>query len=153
MVITIWLSIIECEKKGIKQELILALGDNTSAVACLTKTSGLDQDCVSYAAAKFIAQKLASLIWESGNFLDGKYMTDVDNTVADWQRDAPAGGKVPFIQYCNYIRTVRNIRYLSCKLDSMPFKAFLKNSLKHRPSSQLLTFQARNRIRPNFIKT
>ena len=84
MVITIWLSILKCEEKGIKQELILALGDNTSAVAWLTKTSGLDKDRVSYAAAKFIARKLASLIWQSENFLDGQYMTGVDNTVADW---------------------------------------------------------------------
>lgn len=84
MVITIWLSIIEYKDKGIKQELILALGDNTSAVAWLTKTSGMDKDCVLYVAAKFIAQKLASLIWKLGNFLDGQHMTGVDNTAADW---------------------------------------------------------------------
>ncbi|OEU10297.1 hypothetical protein FRACYDRAFT_247237 [Fragilariopsis cylindrus CCMP1102] len=38
MVITIWLTLIECKEQGLKDELILALGDNTSAIGWMTKT-------------------------------------------------------------------------------------------------------------------
>ncbi|OEU08864.1 hypothetical protein FRACYDRAFT_249209 [Fragilariopsis cylindrus CCMP1102] len=44
MVITLWLTLLECKEQRLKYKLILALGDNTSAVEWLTRTdlAGLD---------------------------------------------------------------------------------------------------------------
>jgi len=41
MVVTIWLVKIECDQKGLKQECILGVGDNTSAICWLFKTKGI----------------------------------------------------------------------------------------------------------------
>lgn len=84
MVITIWLTLIECKEQGLKDELILALGDNTSAIGWMTKTSFLTPDSVYFSAANFIARKLASLMIESGNFLASQHLKGKKNIVADW---------------------------------------------------------------------
>jgi hypothetical protein len=44
MVITIWLCLLHCKEEALEQECILALGDNTSAVGWLFKTTGVHQD-------------------------------------------------------------------------------------------------------------
>ena len=84
MVITIWLTLIECKEQGLKDELILALGDNTSAIGWMTKTGFLTPGSVYFSAANFIARKLASLMIESGNFLASQHLKGKKNIVADW---------------------------------------------------------------------
>ena len=84
MVITIWLTLIECKEQGLKDELILALGDNTSAIGWMTKTGFLTPDSVYFSAANFIARKLASLMIESGNFLASQHLKGKKNIIADW---------------------------------------------------------------------
>ena len=84
MVITIWLTLIECKEQGLKDELILALGDNTSAIGCMTKTGYLTPDSVYFSAANFVARKLASLMIESENFLASQHLQGKKNIIADW---------------------------------------------------------------------
>lgn len=83
MTINILLSIIKYKNNCFIQELIIALSNNTTVVACLTKTSGLDKGCVSYNAAKLIVQKLVTVIKELGNYFERQYMTGVDNVIAN----------------------------------------------------------------------
>ena len=56
MVITVWLSLLELERRGLVEELILALGDNTSAIAWFVKTGHLKLGDLSYKAANLIAR-------------------------------------------------------------------------------------------------
>jgi hypothetical protein len=62
MTITIWLALKECEEEGKVNELILALGDNTSTIGWMFKTGKLTKDSPYYTAANFIARKTADLL-------------------------------------------------------------------------------------------
>ena len=83
MAITIWLSLIECREAGRTQEVILALGDNTSAISWIMKTGTMDREKLSYGAAKFIARKIAELVAESGNFFDSQHLEGKLNGISN----------------------------------------------------------------------
>ena len=84
MVITVWLSLLELARRGLVEELILALGDNTSAIAWFVKTGHLKPGDLSYKAASLIARKLAELVTASKNFLASQHVPGNQNQIADW---------------------------------------------------------------------
>jgi hypothetical protein len=84
MTITIWLALEECEKNDKVDELILALGDNTSAIGWMFKTGKLPIDSPYYASANFIARKTATLLSRSKNFLVSQHIPGKENEIADW---------------------------------------------------------------------
>jgi hypothetical protein len=83
MMVTIWLVIIEYEETGSKQDCILALGDNTSAIGWLFKSGKLPIDSPHYKAVQLIARKLARLVIGSSHCLAGQHMKGDKNTIAD----------------------------------------------------------------------
>jgi hypothetical protein len=83
MTITIWLALKECEEEGKVDKLILALGDNTSAIGWMFKTGKLTKDSPYYAAANFIARKTADLLSWSKNFLLPQHIPGKENKIAD----------------------------------------------------------------------
>ena len=56
MAITLWLSLIECEELGLVNELLLILGDSTSAISWIIRSS-LPKSSVYRPAVLFIARK------------------------------------------------------------------------------------------------
>ena len=54
-VITLWLTLLECKEQRLKYELILARGDNTSAIGWLTRTGDLPPSLTYFDAGNFIA--------------------------------------------------------------------------------------------------
>ena len=69
MVVTIWLVKIECDQKGLKQECILGLGDNTSAICWLFKTKGIKKEALYHDAVTFVARSLAELMLSTDHCL------------------------------------------------------------------------------------
>ena len=63
MVITLWLSLIECKELGLVNELILILGDNIGAIHWIIKSS-LSKTSVYWSAIIFITRKIAKLVSE-----------------------------------------------------------------------------------------
>ena len=55
MVVTIWLSIHECDKRKLRHEHILGLGDNTSAIGWLYKMSGVKRDTIYDQPVRFVS--------------------------------------------------------------------------------------------------
>jgi hypothetical protein len=84
MTITIWLALKECEEEGKVDKLILALGDNTSAIGWMFKTGKLTKDSPYYTAANSIARKTADLLSRSKNFLVSQHIPGKENEIADW---------------------------------------------------------------------
>jgi hypothetical protein len=84
MTITVWLTLLECKELGLTDELILALGDNTSAIGWMTRTGHLPPSSIYFEAANFIARQLASLVADSRNFLAPQHLQGKKNMVADW---------------------------------------------------------------------
>jgi hypothetical protein len=83
MVVTVWLTIIECTKLGEDQACILALGDNTSAIGWLYKSSKLMPGSLYYRPVQMIARKLACLITDSTHCLASQHSQGDQNTVSD----------------------------------------------------------------------
>jgi hypothetical protein len=83
MVVTVWLAIDECSALGDEQACILALGDNTSAIGWLYKSSKLTADSLYYRPVQMIARKLASLITNSTHCLASQHIQGDQNTVSD----------------------------------------------------------------------
>lgn len=83
MAINLWLSLIECDDLGLKDELILILGDNTSAIAWLFKSS-IHEDSVYKEAVVFIARKVAELMLGSKQFMASQHIEGKFNLIADW---------------------------------------------------------------------
>ena len=83
MAINLWLSIIECDDLGLKNELLLILGDNTSAIAWLFKSS-VHRDSVYKEAVVFIARKVATLVLNSNHFIASQHVCGKLNKIADW---------------------------------------------------------------------
>jgi hypothetical protein len=84
MTTTVWLTLEECKELGWTDELILALGDNTSAIGWMTRTGHLPPSSIYFEAANFIARQLASLVAHSRNFLAPQHLQGKKNMVADW---------------------------------------------------------------------
>jgi hypothetical protein len=83
MVVTIWLVLIECAEQGSEQDCILGLGDNTSAIGWLFKSSKLPPDSPYYKPVQLIARKLARLINASTHCLAGQHLKGEQNIVSD----------------------------------------------------------------------
>ncbi len=83
MAVTVWLAITECTELGDKQACILALGDNTSAIGWLYKSSKLSPDSLYYLPVQMIARKLARLITDSTHCLASQHIQGDQNTVSD----------------------------------------------------------------------
>ena len=89
--VTIWLVLIECVETGSKQDYILALGDNTSAIGWLFKSGKLDCDSPCYKAVQIIARKLARLVTSSLHCLASQCIKGDKNAASDllsFARDA-----------------------------------------------------------------
>jgi hypothetical protein len=56
MVVTVWLTMTKCAELGDEQACILALGDNTSAIGWLYKSSKLAPDLLYYRPVQMIAR-------------------------------------------------------------------------------------------------
>jgi len=84
MVITIWLLLIELDEQGAEEELILALGDNTSAIGWMVRTNHLKKHDFSYNAANFISRKVAQLLSKSKNFMVSQHVAGKQNQISDW---------------------------------------------------------------------
>ena len=83
MAITLWLSLIECKELGLVNELILVLGDNTSAVHWIIRSS-LPKTSVYRPTVLFIARKIATLLAKSKNFIMPQHLPGILNSIADW---------------------------------------------------------------------
>ena len=83
MAVTIWLVVKECEEEGAKEECILALGDNTSAIGWLHRSGRLSPESVYYEAVNLVARKVASLVTKSENCLFSQHIRGEKNVVSD----------------------------------------------------------------------
>ena len=73
MTINLWLSIIKCNELGLEDELILVLGDNTSAISWLFKLS-FARDFVYKGAVVFIVREVAVLDLRSRLFIASQHI-------------------------------------------------------------------------------
>jgi hypothetical protein len=83
MMVTVWLVILECKEQCSEQDCILALGDNTSAIGWLYKSSRLVPGSPYYEPVQLIARKLARLIIDSTHCLASQHIKGEQNTVSD----------------------------------------------------------------------
>jgi hypothetical protein len=83
MAVTIWLAILECAHNGSDQDCILAIGDNTSAIGWLYKSSRLTPESPYYAPVQFIACRVARLIIGSSHCLATQHLKGEQNIVSD----------------------------------------------------------------------
>ena len=83
MVIILWLSLIECNKINLIEEMILILENNTCAISFIFK-SGFSTKSIYYNAVVFIARKIADLVIDSKNFIDPKHLSGVLNLISNW---------------------------------------------------------------------
>jgi hypothetical protein len=67
----------------LEQECILALGDNTSAIGWLFKTTGVHRDSFYYDSVRMITRKVAELMLGTSHCLYSQHIRGAKNTVAD----------------------------------------------------------------------
>jgi hypothetical protein len=87
MVVNVWLM---CETFTEQSESLLAIGDNTSAIGWLFRSSRIDHDSLYYDALQLGARKLATLITDSEHCLASQHIKGDANLVADllsWSGD------------------------------------------------------------------
>jgi hypothetical protein len=80
MVVNVWL---ECLASGNNQDCILAVGDSTSAIGWLFKSSGFDPSGTEYDAHLMVARHLASILIEHNCCLASQHIRGELNVVAD----------------------------------------------------------------------
>jgi hypothetical protein len=83
MAITLWLMVIECTHVGARHECLLALGDNTSAIGWLFRSSKLDHDSKYFTVVELIARQVVTLLLDSEHCLFGQHIWGKQNTVSD----------------------------------------------------------------------
>jgi hypothetical protein len=81
MMVAIWLLLLECDDSD--QDCIMALGDNTSAIGWLYKSSRLPPDSPYYKPVQLISRKLARLVTASSHCLASQHIQGEQNTVSD----------------------------------------------------------------------
>jgi hypothetical protein len=84
MAVTIWLVLLECKLHGLVHECILSLGDNTSAIGWIFRSTRLPTDSPYYLPVQLISRKIALLISESQQGLCSQHLKGETNHVADW---------------------------------------------------------------------
>jgi hypothetical protein len=80
MAISIWL---ECLVPTDNAECILSLGDNTSAVGWLFRSSHVDPTSLSFDAIQLVARTVATLIMESPHCIASQHIKGEHNVVSD----------------------------------------------------------------------
>jgi hypothetical protein len=83
MMVTVWLILLECEQQRSEQDCILALGDNTSGIGWLYKSSRLLPGSLYYKPVQLIARKLARLTTASTHCLASQHLKGEQNIVSD----------------------------------------------------------------------
>jgi hypothetical protein len=83
MAVTIWLALLDCEAQGLVDECILGLGDNTSAIGWIFRSTRLPKDSPYYFPVQLIARKIALLLNDSPNGLCSQHLRGESNHVAD----------------------------------------------------------------------
>jgi hypothetical protein len=84
MAVTLWLVLIECDSLGLTDECILSLGNNTSAIGWIFRSSRLKRDSPYYAPVQLIAWKVALLVNASSQGLCSQHLKGEWNHVPDW---------------------------------------------------------------------
>ncbi|KAI2509039.1 hypothetical protein MHU86_5415 [Fragilaria crotonensis] len=80
MIVNIWL---ECLDSNTNQSCILAIGDNTSAIGWLYKTSGLESSSMEHKAHLFAARHLATILMKYDCCIASQHIKGESNVVAD----------------------------------------------------------------------
>jgi hypothetical protein len=80
MAISIWL---ECLNTSDNSECILSLGDNSSAVGWLFKSSHVDPSSLTFDAIQIVARKVATIIMDSPHCLASQHIRGKHNVVSD----------------------------------------------------------------------
>jgi hypothetical protein len=80
MAITIWLQLLDDPDE---QHCILALGDNTSALGWIYRSSNIDKQSCYYESTNLIGRTLALLVVSSNSCLASQHIKGDHNTVAD----------------------------------------------------------------------
>jgi hypothetical protein len=83
MLVTIWLTILECDLEKCHQECILAMGDNTSAIGWLHKSGKLKPGSIYHAPVQLIARQTARLLLRSSHCLASQHIKGDENIVSD----------------------------------------------------------------------
>jgi hypothetical protein len=83
MMITTWLILLDCDSLGLKEECLLVLGDNTSAIGWLFRSGSIPTTSFYYDAVQFVARKLAELLTASTHILASQHLKGKKNVVAD----------------------------------------------------------------------
>jgi hypothetical protein len=84
MAVTIWLVLLDCAAQGLIDECILSLGDNTSAIGWIFRSTRLKPESPYYEPVQIIARKIALLITESKQCLCSQHLKGSSNFIADW---------------------------------------------------------------------
>jgi hypothetical protein len=84
MAVTIWIILLDCARSGLNDECILSLGDNTSAIGWIFRSTRLPPDSPYYAPVQIIARKVALLVTESRQGLCSQHLKGGNNFIADW---------------------------------------------------------------------
>jgi hypothetical protein len=84
MAVTIWIILLDCKTHGITNECILSLGDNTSAIGWIFRSTRLPPDSSYYAPVQLISRKVALLVTESRQGLCSQHLKGGSNFIADW---------------------------------------------------------------------
>ena len=83
MAITLLLSLRECKQQGLSDEVILCLGDNSSACCWLFRAS-LPTKSIYFSAINFIARKIAKEVSASKNFIVSRHLEGKRNVICDY---------------------------------------------------------------------
>jgi hypothetical protein len=84
MAVTIWLLLLDCTAQGLTEECILCLGDNTSAIGWIFRSTRLPTDSPYYAPVQLISRKIALLVTHSKQVLCPQHLKGSSNFIADW---------------------------------------------------------------------
>jgi hypothetical protein len=84
MAITLWLIILDCAARDFTGECILGLGDNTSAIGWIFRSTCLPPESPYYAPVQLIARKVAGLTAESQQCLCAQHLKGGSNFISDW---------------------------------------------------------------------
>jgi hypothetical protein len=85
MAITIWMVLIDCAERALHEESVLALGDNTSAIGWIFRSSRLDPYFPYFRPVQLIARKIAELLLDSPQSLCAQHIKGAHNHVPDWR--------------------------------------------------------------------
>ena len=84
LTVTVWLLVIECRRLLLRDECLMALSDNSSAIGWVFRASNLDSGSWCFQVVQLMARKVATLVLESHNCLCAQHLPGVHNTVSDW---------------------------------------------------------------------